>query len=100
MQEEFEMSMLGELSVFLGLQISQYDKGICIAQTKCIKEMLKKFKTEYCTPVSTPMLTGCKLRKNDETMKENQTLYRSVIGHLLYVMTSRPDSMKTVGSVA
>ena len=43
MQKEFEMSMLGELSFFLGLQISQSNKGIFISQTKYIKEMLKKF---------------------------------------------------------
>jgi hypothetical protein len=43
MQKEFEMSMLGELSFFLGLQISESDKGIFISQTKYIKEMLKKF---------------------------------------------------------
>jgi hypothetical protein len=72
MQKEFEMSMLGELSFFLGLQISQYGKGIFISQTNYIKEMLKKFRMEWCTP----MVRGCKLRKNDESPEENQTLYR------------------------
>jgi hypothetical protein len=86
MQKEFEMSMLGELSFFLGLQISQSDKGIFISQTKYIKEMLKKFRMEYCTPINTPMVTGCKLRKNDESPKGNKTLYKSMIGSLLYVM--------------
>ena len=46
MQSEFEMSLLGELTYFLGLQISQQEKGIFICQTKYIKEMLKKFKME------------------------------------------------------
>jgi hypothetical protein len=95
-----EMYMLGELSFFLGLQISQSDKGIFILQAKYVKEMLKKFIMEYCSPVSTPMVTGCKLRKDDESSKANQTLYRSMIGSLLYVTTSRPDSMQTVGLVA
>jgi hypothetical protein len=75
MQKEFEMSMLGELSFFLGLHISQFDKGIFISQTKYIKEMLKKFRMEYCAPVNTPMVTGCKLSKDDESPEENQTLY-------------------------
>jgi hypothetical protein len=57
MQKEFEMSMLGELSLFLGSQISQYRKGIFISQTKYVKEMLKKFGMEDCAPVSTPMIT-------------------------------------------
>jgi hypothetical protein len=73
MQREFEMSMLGELSFFLGLHISQTNKGIFISQTKYIKEMLKKFEMEDCKPVSTPMVTGCKLRKEDESKEENQT---------------------------
>jgi hypothetical protein len=51
MQKEFEMSMLGELSFFLGLQITQMSKGIFISQTKYIKEMLKKFEMEDCKPV-------------------------------------------------
>jgi hypothetical protein len=100
MQKEFEMSMLGELSFFLGLQISQSSKGIFISQTKYIKEMLKKFRMEDCAPVSTPMITGCKLRKDDESPKANQTLYRSMIGSLLYVTTSRPYIMQAIGLVA
>jgi hypothetical protein len=93
MQSEFEMSMLGELSFFLGLQISQSNKGIFISQMKYIKEMLKKFKMEDCKPISTPMTTGCKLNKDDESMEEDKKLYRSMIGSLLYVTNSRPDVM-------
>jgi hypothetical protein len=100
MQSEFEMSLLGELNFFLGLQISQLDEGIFISQTKYIKEMLKKFGMEDCKPVSTPMVIGCKLRKDDESKEEDQRLYRSMIGILLYVTTSRPDVMQAVGQVA
>jgi hypothetical protein len=99
-QKEFEMSMLGEVSFFLGLQISQSDKGIFISQTKYIKERLKKFIMEDCTPTITPMVIGCKLRKNDESPEANQTLYRSMIRNLPYVTTSRPDIMQVVGLVA
>ena len=67
MQKEFEMSLLGELTFFLGLQISQRTEGIFITQTKYTKEMLKKFQMEDCKPVSTPMITGCKLRKDNES---------------------------------
>ena len=58
MQSEFEMSLLGELKFFLGLQISQLDNRIFISQSKYIKEMLKKFGMEDCKPISTPMITG------------------------------------------
>jgi len=90
MKNQFEMYMLGEISFFLGLKISQYDKGIFISQTKYIKDMLNMFRIEYCTLVETPMVTGCKLRKNDEYMEENQILCTSMIRSVLYMMTSRP----------
>jgi hypothetical protein len=48
----------------------------------------------------TPMVTGCKLSKDDESLEENQTLYMSMIGSLLYVTTSRPDIMQAIGLVA
>jgi hypothetical protein len=99
MQNEFEMSFLGELNLFLGLQICQCDKGIFISQTKYIREMLKKFGMEDCKPMSTPMQTSCKLSKDDESKDADQRLYRSMIGILLYVTTSRPDVMQAVGQV-
>ena len=54
---------------------------------------------EDCKPVSTLMTTGCKLRKDDESKEVDQKLYRSMIGSLLYVTTSRPDVMHAVGLV-
>ena len=62
--------------------------------------MLKKFGMEDCKPVSTPMITGCKLSKDDESKEVDQRIYRSMIGSLLYVTTSRPDVMQEVGQVA
>jgi hypothetical protein len=100
MQNEFEMSLLGELSFFLGLQIRQSNQGIFISQTKYIREMLKRFGMEDCKPVITPMQTNCKLSKNDDSKSTDQRQYRSMICSLLYVTTSRPDVMQTVGQVA
>ena len=93
------MSMLSELTFFLGLQVYQLDKGIFISQTKYIKDVLKKFKMVDSKPVSTPMITGCKLSKNDESLEVDHTMYRSMIGRLLYVTTTRPDVMQAVGLV-
>jgi hypothetical protein len=67
MQNECEMSLLGELSFFLGLQIHQSNQGIFISQTKYIKEMLKRLGMEDCKPVVTPMQTSCKLNKDDDS---------------------------------
>ena len=99
MQSEFEMSLLRELNLFLGLHISQLNDGIFISQSKYIKEMLKKYGMEDCKPISTPMITGCKLSKDDESKEVDQKLYRSMIGNLVYVTTSRPDVMQAVGLV-
>jgi len=70
MKNKIEMSLLGELSFFLGLHISQSNKGIFISQTKCNNEMFKKFRMEDGAPINTPMIIGCKLRKYDESPKE------------------------------
>ena len=100
MHNEFEMSLLGELSFFLGLQICQINQGIFISQTKYIREMLKRFGMEDCIPVITPMQTSCKLSKDDDSKSTDQRQYMSMIGILLYVTTSRPDVMQVVGHVA
>jgi Asp-tRNA(Asn)/Glu-tRNA(Gln) amidotransferase C subunit len=97
---EFEMSLLGELSFFLRLQIRQSNQGIFISQTKYIREMLNRFGMEDCKPVITPMQTSCKLRKDDDSKSTNQRQFRSIIGSLLYVTTSRSDVMQAVGQVA
>ncbi|XP_042494955.1 uncharacterized mitochondrial protein AtMg00810-like [Macadamia integrifolia] len=100
MMAEFEMSMLGELSYFLGLEVNQQQNGIFISQAKYIKEMLKKFMMEDSKPVSTPMVVGCKLSSRDESSSVDQTLYRSMIGSLLYLTASRPDILQAVCLVA
>lgn len=100
MKQEFEMSMLNELNLFLGLQISQLNKGTFISQSKYIKQMHKKIQMEDCKLVSTPMVTCCKLSKDDASNEVDQKLYRSMIGSLLYVTTSRPNVMQVVEVVS
>ena len=97
MHNEFEMSLFGELSFFLGLQIRQSNQGIFISQTKYIKEMIKRFVVEDCKPVITPMQISCKLSKDDDSKSTDKRQYRSMISNLLYVTTSRPDVMQTFG---
>jgi hypothetical protein len=94
------MSLLGELSFFLGLQICQSNQGIFISETKYIREMLKRFGMEDCKLVTTPMQTSCKLNNNDDSKSTNQRQYRSMIDNLLYMTTSRPYVMHKVGQVA
>ncbi|KAK9011528.1 hypothetical protein V6N11_044376 [Hibiscus sabdariffa] len=96
MQGEFEMSMMGELSFFLGLQIKQRKDDIFINQAKYIKEKLKKFGFENVKPQATPMSSSIKLDKDEEGKCVDSKLYRSMIGSLLYLTASRPDIMFSV----
>jgi transposase len=72
MHNEFEMSSLGELSFFLGIQICQRNQGIFISKTKYIREMLKRLGMEYCKPIITPTQTSCKLSKDDDSKSIDQ----------------------------
>jgi len=94
------MSMFGEMNFLLGLQINQSDKGIFISQSKYVKEFLKKFGMEDSKPVCTPMVTGYKLSKTDESPKTNKKKYSSMIGGLLYLTQTRLDIMHVVCLVA
>lgn len=67
--------MTGELYFFLELQISQLEDGIFISQVEYVKEMLKKFNMEDYKLLSTPMVTGCHLSTDDESLRVDQTLY-------------------------
>jgi hypothetical protein len=75
----------------------QRNQGIFISQSKYIREMLKRFGMEDSKPIITPMKTSCKLSKYDDSKSTYQRHYRSMIGSLLYVRTSRPDVIYAVG---
>ncbi|GJU13317.1 retrovirus-related pol polyprotein from transposon TNT 1-94 [Tanacetum coccineum] len=96
MHNEFEMSMMGELNFFLGLQIKQFDDGIFFNQSKYVKEMLKKFGLEDSKPIKTPMSSETKLTRDEDGEPINDTKYRGMIGSLLYLMASHPDIIFSV----
>ncbi|GJS63392.1 putative reverse transcriptase domain-containing protein [Tanacetum coccineum] len=96
MHDEFEMSMMGELNFFFGLQIKQIEDGIFFNQSKYIKEMLKKFSLEDSKLMKTPMSSDTKLTKDEECESVDSTKYRGMIGSLLYLRASRPDIMFSV----
>ena len=75
MQSEFEMSMMGELTFFLNLQVKQCKDGIFINQAKYIKNMLKKFGFEDVKEIDTPMSLITKLDKNKKENDVNQKLH-------------------------
>ncbi|GKE69772.1 putative ribonuclease H-like domain-containing protein [Tanacetum coccineum] len=83
----------GELTFFLGLQVTQKDNGIFISQDKYVEEILKKYGFSTVKTVSTPMETSKPLLKHAEAEDVDVYLYRSMIGSLMYLTTSRPDIM-------
>ena len=93
LDNEFEMSMIGELSYLLGLQIKQLKNGTFVSQGKYIKDILKKFGMSDGKAISTPMGTNGNLDSDASGNTVDQKLYRSMIGSLLYVTASRPDVM-------
>jgi hypothetical protein len=96
MSKEFEMSMIGELNFFLGLQIKQLKDEIFISKSKYLKEMLKKFGLENAKSIKTLMTTNGHLDLDEGGTMVDQKLYRSIIGSLLYITASRPDVMFSV----
>ena len=95
MQGEFEMSMMGELLFFLGLQVKQSKDDFFLSQTKYCKEILKKFEMEICKKASTPMSTSCYMNADLAGTTVDQTKFRGLIG-LVYLTASRPDIMFAV----
>jgi hypothetical protein len=93
MQSRYEMSMMGELSFFLGLQVSQKEDGIFICQSKYVRDLLRKYKLEDSSPAKTPMATATELDQDKTGKKVEITSYRGMIGSLLYLTASRPDIM-------
>src|SRR5256886_9376141 len=96
MKREFEMSHMGELNYFLGLQIKQLHNGIFINQSKYAKELLKRFGMENSGSKRTPMGTTTNLDKDEIGKSVDQKVYRGMIGSLLYLTASRPNIIFSV----
>nr|GFB12815.1 retrovirus-related Pol polyprotein from transposon TNT 1-94 [Tanacetum cinerariifolium] len=90
MKNNFEMSMMGELKFFLGLQVHQSPRGIFISQSQYAIELLKKHGLDECVSMSPPMETK-RLDANLQGTPTDQTTYRRMIGGLMYLTSSRPD---------
>ncbi|GJR81373.1 putative ribonuclease H-like domain-containing protein [Tanacetum coccineum] len=100
MHKKFQMSSMGELTFFLGLQVKQKEDGIFISQDKYVTEILKKFGFSDFKTASTPMETHKPLLKDADGEDVDEHLYRSMIGSLMYLTSSRPDIMFAVDFMA
>ncbi|GKC21028.1 retrovirus-related pol polyprotein from transposon TNT 1-94 [Tanacetum coccineum] len=91
MSKRFKMSMMGQISFFLGLQISQSPRGIFINQSKYALEMLKKYGLDQCDAIDIPMVGQSKLDEDPNGTPVDPTRYRGMVGSLMYLTASRPD---------
>lgn len=96
MMQVFEMTDLGVMTYFLGMEIKQRKNEVFICQRKYAMEILKKFQMEGCKAVSTPMNQKEKLCQADGADKVDEGYYRSLIGCLMYLTASRPDILFAV----
>nr|KAJ0186845.1 hypothetical protein LSAT_V11C900480300 [Lactuca sativa] len=93
MSQRFEMSMMGKMTFFLGLEVQQQKTGISICQSKYISDLLVKYSLSDCKPASTPVSKTDKIHADPTGTDVNHSLYRRMIGSLLYLTASRPDIM-------
>jgi hypothetical protein len=90
---EFEMTDLGIMKYFLGIKVDQSTKGIFVCQKKYATDIIKRLCMEECNPAETPIPLGTKLSKKYEGPTVDPTLYKSLVGSLLYLTTTRPNIM-------
>lgn len=93
MQGEFEMSIMGELNYFLGLQIKSIDKGTFVSQIKYFLELLKKYDMKAWKFISTSMDSNHIFYKNQPGLEIEITKYKGTRRFFLYLTACHPDMM-------
>jgi hypothetical protein len=100
MESEFQMSMMGELTFFLGIQVKQTKQGTFVHQVKYTKDLIKKFNMAELKPVSTLMSSAASFGPDEDGEVVDQREYRSMIGSLLYLTATRPNIYFVMGLCA
>ncbi|KAJ0566228.1 putative RNA-directed DNA polymerase [Helianthus annuus] len=100
MKKEFEMTDMGCLHYFLGMEVSYENGNIILSQKKYMRSLLEKFRMTSCNTVSTPMEYGLKLSKDDPEDFVDEKVYRSLVGSLMYLTNTRPDIMFAVSKIS
>eukprot|EP00253_Pinus_taeda_P035853 PITA_35853 len=99
MKEEFEMTDMGLLRYFLGIEVEQSENGIFISQAKYVNEVLERFNMQDSKAAITPTVMGLKLSKEDSSKGFDPSLYKSIVGSLMYLTATRPDIMHVVSLI-
>ena len=91
LHSEFAMTELGLLRKFLGLEIEQIERGIKLSQPHYASDLIKKFSMAECKESNSPFLSGIKMHEFGNSPLVDVTLYRKLVGSLLYLTHTRPD---------
>lgn len=96
MMLEFEMSDLGKMKHFLGVEVKQSPEGIFICQRRYAREVLTRFGMDESNSVKNPIVPGMKLHKDETGAKVDETVFKQMVGSLMYLTVTRPDLMYSV----
>ncbi|KAK9705165.1 hypothetical protein RND81_07G037600 [Saponaria officinalis] len=96
---EFDMSDLGKMKYFLGVEVKQCPGGIFICQRRYAREVIARFGMEDSNAVKNPIVPGTKLRKDEGGVKVDETQFKQLVGSLMYLTVTRPDLMYGVISL-
>ena len=97
MKRRFDMTDLGKMRYFLGVEILQREEGIYMCQRKFAREVLERFEMDLSNGVSSPIVPGTKVSKKGGGAVLDVTLYKQMIGSLMYLTVTRPDLTFAVG---
>jgi hypothetical protein len=100
MRNVFDMTDLGRMRYFLGVEVNQGSHGIFICQQKYIKDILSRFGMEMCNVVCSPIVPGNKLSKDQNGKCVDATYYKQIVGSLMYLLATRPDLAYSVCLIA
>eukprot|EP00253_Pinus_taeda_P016179 PITA_16179 len=100
LKKKFEMTNLGHLHYFLGLQVLQSKEGIFLFQSKYACDIIRHFHVEDCKTAPSPFQSGVKLSVTCTSPEVDATLYRKLVGKILYLTHTRPDLSFVVGLIA
>jgi transposase InsO family protein len=100
MMNTFDMTDLGKMRYFLGIEVTQNEQGIFMCQEKYAKEILERFNMEKSNSVCSPIVAGTKLSKYDKGDEVDPTQFKQMVGSLMYLTATRPDLMFAVNLIA
>ncbi|XP_050890858.1 secreted RxLR effector protein 161 [Lathyrus oleraceus] len=96
MMKEFDMTDLGKMKYFLGIEVVQFDGGIFISQAKYVMEVLRSFGMEHSNFVENPMVPGFKISKDENGIEMDGSFFKQLIGSMMYLTATSPDIMYAV----